>query len=353
MHFPPLRSLGCLTNPAGPRWNDVALSTPELEALLRRMVMVVGWDDIVGEPRVLGSGFLVGIEPNLIAITAAHVLTDWANHVRPRRPHAFSGLQGDEEDLRKRVNDLVQRNRIHAVLHGGTPGMYCMCEVDSLTLTADSRTIDVACMKLRGAREAGVADFDAFSIDVEPGRWQGQVLMAGFVKGSWWEPPKHGEKLFRLQQTFVLRAGYCRGLVAEPPGFRNPMYQLNMPAEAGMSGGPVLALRHSRSASPRIVTAKPDLIPTAIGIVSRDCIAPTVLLDGSDPGETWVAPIEDAYFLKLGWRDRSMRFDDVVRDGRIRSYGTRALTATITEDEAEQKATLSFETADAPRLDAS
>src|ERR1700730_12628968 len=90
MYFPPLRSLNCLANPAGPRWADVQLSAQELDAVLRRMVMVVGWDDTHGEPRVLGSGYLVGTEPDLIAITATHVLTEWADSVRPVRRHAFS-----------------------------------------------------------------------------------------------------------------------------------------------------------------------------------------------------------------------------------------------------------------------
>ena len=353
MYFPPLRALDLLSNPGGPRWSDVTLATPELEALLRRMVMVVGWDDTVGESRVLGSGFLVGTEPDLIAITATHVLTEWADRVRPRRPHAFSGLQGDEEDLRNRLNELVQRNLIRAVLHGGPPGMYCMCQVDSLTFTTDPRSIDVACMKLRGAKEAGVTDFAAFSVDVEPGRWDGPVLMAGFIKGSSWAPPKEGERLFRLQQNLVVRAGYRRARVEEPPGFRCPMHQLNMPSEFGMSGGPVLAPRYPGGEPPRIASPHvPQIITTAIGVVSRDCIAENILLDGSDPGETWAAPIEDAWFLKLGWTDRNVRFGEVVRAGRIRSYGPLALTGEVTEELDAGRMTLRFGTAESSRPEA-
>src|ERR1700687_4037742 len=100
MHFPPLRSLDLRSNPGGPRWADVQLSAQELDAFLRRMVMVIAWDDTTGSSRVLGSGFLVGAEPDLIAITASHVLTEWVDKVRPPRRHAFSGLHGDDEDLR-------------------------------------------------------------------------------------------------------------------------------------------------------------------------------------------------------------------------------------------------------------
>jgi hypothetical protein len=169
--------------------------------------------------------------------------------------------------------------------------------------------------------------------------------MAGFVKGSSWEPPKDGEQTFRVQQNFVVRVGYSWGRVAEPPGFGCPMYQLNMPSEPGMSGGPVLALRSQTGEIPRIISPHAQIHLTAIGVVSRDCIAPTVLLDGSDPGETWTTPIEDAYLLRLGWRDRSVYFGEVVRDGRIKSYGPRALTAEVF-DEPEGRIGLRFGSAD-------
>lgn len=341
MYFPPLRSIDLRSNPGGPRWSDVQLSQQELDAILRRMVMVIGWDDTTGVSCVLGSGFLVGTEPDLIAITASHILTEWADRVRPPRRHAFSGLHGDDEDLRNRLNQLVQKNLIRAALRCPTPGVYCICQVDSLTFTANPRQIDVASMKLRGAAEAGVTGFSAFPVDIEPGRWQGPVVIAGFTRGSSWEPPKDGEHTFRIQQNLVVRAGYSRGRIAEPPGFTSPMYQLNIPSEPGMSGGPVLALRSETGALPLIISPHAQIHSTAIGVVSRDCIAPTVLVDGSDPGETWATPIEDAYLLRLGWRDRSVYFGELVRDGRIKTYGPRALTAEVF-DEPEGRIGLRF-----------
>ena len=249
------------------------------------------------------------------------------------RRHAFSGLEGDEDDLRRRLNDLVQRNLIRVVVRCVGAGTYCMCQVGSLTFTTNPRDIDVASMTLRGAKEAQVGEFESFAVDLEPRRWDGPVLMAGFVNGSWWTPPREGEGTFRLAQNLAIRAGYCRGRVLEPPGFRCPMYQLNMPSMAGMSGGPVLALRTVTGDLPGIISPQLGWQTTAIGIVSRDYIAPTILLDGSDAGETWAAPIEDAYLLRLGWRDRSMYFGEVVRDGRITSYGPRARTARVVEQE--------------------
>ena len=322
-----LQSLDCLANSAGPRWVDAQLSAPELDYVIRRMVMVVGWDDTLGESRVLGSGFLVGTEPDLIAITATHVLTEWADKVRPAQRHAFSGLHGDEDDLRRRLNQLVQQNLIRVVVRYGPPGFYCMLQVGSLTFTANPRDIDISTITLRGAKEAQLTGFEPFPVDLEPRRWHGAVLMAGFAKGSWWVPPDDGTDTFSLSQNLIARFGYCRGRILKPPGFRCPMYQLNMPSLPGMSGGPVLALRPSAGEASAPISPESQMHLTAIGVVSRDYIAPNI--DGSDSGETWAAPIEDAYLLRLGWKDKSVYFGDVVRDGRIKSYGQRARTATI------------------------
>jgi hypothetical protein len=329
MYFPALRSLDCRANPGGPRWANVRLAAGELDYILWRMAMIVAWDDRRGEARVLGSGFLVGTQPDLIALTATHVLTEWADKARPPGPHAFSGLQGDEDDLRRRLDELVQKNLIRVIVRCGPAGRSCMCQVGALTFTAHPRDIDVASITLRRPTEALPFEFHAFAIDVEPNRWDGEVLIAGFAEGSSWTPPPDDQNTFDLKQNLVVRAGYCRGRIAEPPGYRCPMYQLNMPSVAGMSGGPVLALRSETGERPRIISPEFVVQPTAIGIVSRDCIAPTVLIDGSDPGETWAAPIEDAYLLRLGWRDKSVYFGEVVRDGRIQSFGPRACTASI------------------------
>jgi len=67
MYYPPLFSIA---NPTGPRWSDAQLSTEEAAAILRRLVMLVGFDDRDGRNVVLGSGFIVGTAPDLIVLTA-------------------------------------------------------------------------------------------------------------------------------------------------------------------------------------------------------------------------------------------------------------------------------------------
>jgi hypothetical protein len=333
MQFTPLRTIA---NPSGPRWSDVLLSTDEAEAVLRRMAMVVGYDDRDGKSMVLGSGFLVGTQPNLIALTATHVLTEWADKVRPPAAHAFSDLHGDGDDLRKRLNQLIQANLIRVVVHSRPAGRYHLCKVGSLTVTANPRDIDVSCMVLIPPKGAAPSDFDSFAVDVDPYSWDEPVLMAGFI-GGMWKPPEFEDEAFHLEQSFKVLAGHCRGLTKDPPRLRCPMYQLDMPSVAGMSGGPVLALRFPHG-QPRIISPLAQIHATAIGIVSRDCIAPSILLDGSDPNETWAAPIEDAFLLRLGWKNTSVYFGDVVRDGGIRSYGRRALTATVFEQDQDHLA---------------
>jgi len=314
----------------------VLLSTQEAEAFLRRMVMVVGYDDREGKSMVLGSGFLIGTQPDLIALTATHVLTEWADKVRPPAPHAFSGLHGDGEDLRRRLDQLVQANLIRVVVHSRSAGQYYLCKVGSLTVTANPREIDVSCMLLMAPKGTIATDFDAFAVDVDPYSWDEPVLMAGFNSGSW-RPPEYEDEAFHLEQSLKIRAGYCRGVTKDPPGFRCPMYHLNMPSLPGMSGGPVLALRFPNG-QPQIISPHAQVHATAIGIVSRDCIAPSVLLDGSDPDETWGAPVEDAFLLRLGWKNTSGYFGDVVRDRRIKSYGRRAMTASVFEQDEQHLA---------------
>jgi hypothetical protein len=277
---------------------------------------------------VLGSGFLVGTAPHLIMLTATHVITEWADHVRPPPPHGLAGLHGDGENLRSRVGELLNKNLIRVVIHCRPPGTYRLCKIASLTITSNPREVDISCARLIRPRNSSPDDFDAFRIDVEPHAWDEPVLMAGFSGGSW-GPPEIEDEPFRLEQSMRVRAGICRGVVQEAPGSRHPMYQVNMPSLPGMSGGPLLALRYPEG-RPRIISSHPWIHATAIGIISRDCIAPPYLVDGSDPGETWAAPIEDAFLLRLAFSSTDTVYvADAVRDRRIASYGPRALTGTV------------------------
>jgi hypothetical protein len=189
----------------------------------------------------------------------------------------------------------------------------------------------VSCVRLILPKGAATADFEAFHVDVEPHSWDGPVVMAGFATGSRWSPPEHEDAPFPLEQSLVVRVAKCRGSVEQAPPFRAPMYQVNAPSLPGMSGGPLLALRYPRGRK-QIISPYPSIHATAVGVISRDCLSAHHLVDGSDTGETWVAPMEDASLLRLGWGDDIQKyFGDVVRAGRIKHHRQRALTAEVIE----------------------
>jgi hypothetical protein len=302
--------------------------------------MIVGFNDQTGVGEVLGSGFLVGSNPHLLALTATHVITEWADKVRPAARNTFAALLGDS-DLEKRVQVLINSNLIRAVLHCAHEG-YRLCKIASMSIMANPRVVDVACLRLIPPANLRPQDFGTIRVDADAYPWDEPVLMAGFVQGSNWTPPETEDAPFSLTQNMCVRAGYCRGVIERPLGMTYPMFQLNMPSLPGMSGGPVLALRYP-DGRPRIISSEPWIHTTAIGIISRDYTTEPYLLDGSDPGETLVAPIEEAFLLKLAFsRTESIYFAEAVQRGLIASYGTRARTAQVKAGDAPGEVAIRF-----------
>jgi hypothetical protein len=289
--------------------------------------MVVGLNDHTGSSEVLGSGFLVGSVPHLLALTATHVVTEWADKVRPPAINTFAALLGDN-DLDKRVQELINANLIRTVVYCGPEG-HRLCKIGSISFTANPRTVDVACLRLVRPPNVRPQDIGAIRIDADEYTWDKPVLIAGFVQGSQWTPPEIEDGTVTLTQNMCVRAAFCRGLIEKPNGMTYPMFQLNLPSLPGMSGGPVFAFRYPNG-RPRVISTVPSTHLTAIGIISRDYITEPYLLDGSDPGETLATPIEDAYLLNLAFSSTDrMYLGDGVKSGVILSYGTRARTAQV------------------------
>ena len=337
MQFPQLLSAA---NPSGPRWSDVRLTKTEVDQFLRGLVMIVGFNDQTGVSEVLGSGFLVGVIPHLFVLTATHVISEWADKVRSPARNSFAALLGDS-DLRGRVQELINANLIRAVVHCG-PESYRLCKIASISIFADPRVIDVSCLRLVPPANTKPQDFGAIRIDADHYPWDEPVLMAGFTHGSRWTPPEIEDQPFSLTQNMCVRAGYCRGVVEKPLGMTYPMFQLNMPSLPGMSGGPILALRYPHG-RPRIISSVPSIHMTAIGIVSRAYTTEPYLLDGSDPGETLAAPIEEAFYLKLALsRTENMYFAEAVQRSMIACYGPRALTAQVKVGDAPDQVAVRF-----------
>jgi hypothetical protein len=337
VHFPPLLNAA---NPRGQRWSDVQLNRKEVDQLFRGLVMIVGFNDRTGLSEVLGSGFLVGVLPHLLVLTATHVITEWADKVRPPAHNSFAALHGDT-DIRRRVQELINANLIRAIAHC-SPETYRLCKIASISITADPRVTDVSCLRLVLPANTKPQDFGAIRIDADPYPWEEPVLMVGFTHGSRWTPPAIEDEPFDITQNMSVRVGCCRGVVEKPRGMTYPMFQLNIPSLPGMSGGPILALRYPNG-RPRVISSVPSVHATAIGVVSREYTTEPYLVDGSDPGETLAAPIEDAFYLKLAFsRGENLYFAEAVQRGMIESYGSRASTATVKAGELPGQVAIRF-----------
>lgn len=336
MYFPPLLSNA---NPSGPRWSDAQLTPKELDELSRVLVMIVGFNDRTGTSEVLGTGFIVGVIPHVLVLTATHVVTEWADKVRPPTRNSFAALLGDT-DQPKRIQDLINANLIRVVCRG--PDGYMLGKIASISFMADPRVIDVCCLRLALSTTVDPKDLGSLRIDADPYPWDQPVLIAGFTQGSSWTPPAVEDGPFGLAQELCVRAGYCRGVVTKPMGMSYPMFQLNIPSRPGMSGGPILALRYPHG-RPRIISPISSTHVTAIGFVSRDYTTEPYLFDGSDPGETLGVPIEDAFYVNLTFSPTErMYFAEAVRRRMISSYGSRALTAQVKAGDAPGQVAVHF-----------
>jgi|HubBroStandDraft_4_1064222.scaffolds.fasta_scaffold01791_2 hypothetical protein len=320
MLIPLLRSIA---NPAAPRWAPVRISAEEARPISRAVIMLVAFNDCTGEPEVLGSGFMIATQPELVALTATHVITEWVDKVRPPAAHAFRGLHGDVDDLLRRIDDVVQKHLIRAVVRCRSQGGYRLCKLAALTLPPDPWDIDVACLRFRLPGWTTHPDFDALPIDADPHPFGTPVMMAGWVSGSW-TLPEYEDHPFNVNQELDVRAAFNLGPVTSPPPrFKGDMYPIDAPSEPGMSGGPLLAVRREHGSQRLILTAK--------GVISRDRIAPAkTAADEANPNETWVSPIEHALLMRYpvlppqsGW------LLDAVRAGSIRSYGQRVFSARL------------------------
>jgi trypsin-like peptidase len=315
------------TNPFGPRWCDAGLSRNEYWQLMRGLVMLVGFDSRTGITEVLGSGFLVGTAPHLLALTATHVISLWVDRIDPPKRHAFSGLPGDDRDLRARVQKVLNANHLYAVVNT-YDGAYHHCHIASISITGSPRVMDVSCLRLVLPEGTQRSEFEPFQIDAEPYSADEPVLVAGFTAGSICERPDETGRI-KCRQVLTARVGRYRGLVERPPGFTFPMARLDMQTLPGMSGGPVLAIRYPQG-RPLIASSVPRTLVTVIGVTSREGISQPYLLDGSDLNETWACPIEEAFYLKLALsRTENAYFGEAVRDGLVISYGPRAKAARV------------------------
>jgi hypothetical protein len=136
-------------NPKGLQWVQPDLSQSELNELAEAMVMFMGHDPASPHrATVLGSGFIVGVADTLIVATASHIFTWWTDKLRPAKPHALRGLTGDREDMKRRLQSVVQDDTIAASVNpkGALTGL--TLSIVGLAINSDPRELDVGFVQL-------------------------------------------------------------------------------------------------------------------------------------------------------------------------------------------------------------
>jgi hypothetical protein len=112
--------------------------------LAQSTVMFMGHDPASPHrATVLGSGFIVGVADTVVVATASHIFTWWTDKLRPAPPHALRGLTGDCEDMKRRLQLVVQDNTIAAGVNpkGALSGL--TLPIVGLAINSDPRDLDV------------------------------------------------------------------------------------------------------------------------------------------------------------------------------------------------------------------
>jgi hypothetical protein len=324
-----LPRLYSLNHPDAPQWAEPELDESEVDALYESIISFVGYDPRPDSNRkcvVLGSGVLIGIDETLVVVSAAHIFSWWVDQIMPPVRHALSRLQGDMEDLKNRLGQVMKNGYIKAFVNPRKPYEGCICDITGFSFNPNPYDMDVALVQLAIPTRVPIDEFRVLPIDSDPFPFNEPVLIAGFIGGG--RSLGIGEDPFPrglYELVLTVRAGYVGELVNKPDGFRSPMYRVNIPSAPGMSGGPMILLRSESYLTPQIV-------PTTAGIISRSRIGTPFLLNHYEGGETWICPIASALCRKV-YKDGGMQLlNDEVKQGTIPSYGRVARSIVWNQD---------------------
>ena len=291
-----------------PSWAPVCWNDDERERLKRSLVYIVTTDDGKGKPSGLGTGFIVSGPPNLVVLTATHVLTDWVGRVSD--PMTRSILpEHRAHDLARRLTRNQELLRAVICPTGSKP---LLCEIRSIAVNPDPWSYDVAVLSLilpPGLRREMI--LTGMKVDIDDVGLGINVFAAGYGGLKKWNLVESDGTLGidQFEADFQSVVSVIAEFDENAPGFRNGMYRARFPSESGMSGGPVFAMR-------------PGLGVGVLGMISRDCSA---------TNDTWVAPIQDVFALQveLLGHNGPVYFCDAVKTGHVMSQGTRAGKVTV------------------------
>lgn len=322
MDFPPLRTH---KSPAGPIWVSAALSRAEMAYLRRRIVTFVCRDPHEGTVHALGSGFIVGAANQILVLTAAHLFVEWLDRIRPAAQHALRGLVSDADVLqewRARFAAAQKEQIFQAVVNPSISVDPQQRRIAALSLFPIISRNDTAIVQLDMPAGVGPGDLGMIMIDSDPFPKDAVVFMAG-IAGSERRVARTTEAAINGLEIRV-HAGHIAEYSPRADGYLIPMYRANMPSLNGMSGGPALVVR--RALRPGgIILAGQEVVPTAVGIVSRGQfgrLAAPVLLDHCEEGETWFSPITLVLGQRVSMPDGNLRLSELIERGVVADYAS-------------------------------
>jgi hypothetical protein len=231
------------------------VTNEEIAMLNRQLVALIGYDQSKGEVKGLGSGFTIGVRgPDVYVLTAAHILLGFAREIidANKRPHAFAGIVGDEEEDGRKVTKIVERGLVKALVRHENSGEVVEMDLWSVAAGLDELDCDVALLQCRAAGPEGPPNvIECFPLDLDPLDSDETVVIAGFFQAPIVKfEDADGVRAFR--NTMIMRAGRVMEVTTATGWNRGrfPVIRSLIPSFPGMSGGPLLRLRYPRGKSP-------------------------------------------------------------------------------------------------------
>ncbi len=235
-------------------WVDVEVTDPAFSNSLRSSLVAFLTLDRNRNPIDLGSGFIIAAQGNwALAVTAKHVIIEFAARVQGRRQSAPSALFAPPNE------PSLHPGNIRAFwLSGGHANALEIKHVEY------NENIDIALCVLK-TQEAYSNPFEPVAIPLDTGsaRSGDEVFLVscGITPAEEIEPPLGrdgiGQKV-KLENGVAIRAGVVTGVYHN--GYRQyrwPCFTTSIPAEPGMSGG-------------FIYRALPNSTVQALGVICAD-----------------------------------------------------------------------------------
>lgn len=310
MRLPPLYSQA---NPHGPIWAGVNLSRDDLQDLRRRLAVVIGYDTRNGTIEPLGSAFMVSGVFYIFAVTAAHVIFEFAKRAMGPLPRdIFSSPDERLAQEFERLQRLLRERLLVLVVETvDSPGVLKL-EVDQIHTGHETR-IDIALLRCAVPAGFDQEKISPMFMDFCHPDHKESVGMAGFVSMQSIPIAEESPRgLGLMRKHLVVRASHIAEMATSAEGVHSKslLWRVPMPSQPGMSGGPLFRLRLPRG-EPIFIGHRPPVLPTAIGAVSYHRSGGMLAGYEAHEGETWIVPIEGVRVVSENEHYKILDYQDV------------------------------------------